>query len=238
MGRLGRSLNPSTVAADEDCDGWLSTRLTPFGWALNSYRCNVQLQLRVSIRAFSQCSNVWGLTTPCSFFWIDIDERGGCRTPILFRPRPRRSRDNRRRKLQIKTLLFIDIEERQSTGHDREDHTKEEWFRFEVRAAGDIAPNRQARNWCAINYKLRGIQSEICTADSDQTLEFICRVWWPRRKRLPEKKSTLRDEDRKPLKLRVSKTSISLNCSQFALLDRIEFRSSSAESGQFSFSFL
>jgi hypothetical protein len=59
---------------------------------------------------------------------------------------------------------------------DREDHTKEEGFRVEVRANRDITPERGAGKWCAINYKLRGIQSEICKDNSYQTLKFICRV--------------------------------------------------------------
>jgi hypothetical protein len=59
---------------------------------------------------------------------------------------------------------------------DREYDTKEEWFRVDVRVDGDIPPNRHARIGYAINYKLRGTQSEICKDNSDQTLEFICRV--------------------------------------------------------------
>jgi hypothetical protein len=50
---------------------------------------------------------------------------------------------------------------------DRGYHTKEDWFRVEVRVDGDITPNRQTRKWCAINYKLRGIQSEICKSNSE-----------------------------------------------------------------------
>jgi hypothetical protein len=36
---------------------------------------------------------------------------------------------------------------------DREHHTMEEGFRVEMRAEGDIQPNRQARKGGAINYK-------------------------------------------------------------------------------------
>jgi hypothetical protein len=46
----------------------------------------------------------------------------------------------------------------------------------EVRADGDIRRNRKARKRWAINYKLPGIQSEICKANPDKTLKFIGRV--------------------------------------------------------------
>jgi hypothetical protein len=44
----------------------------------------------------------------------------------------------------------------------------------EMRADGDITPNRN-RAMGALNYKLRGIQSEICKDNFDQTLEVIGR---------------------------------------------------------------
>jgi hypothetical protein len=46
----------------------------------------------------------------------------------------------------------------------------------ELRADGDITPNRRAGKGSARNYKLRGIQSEIGNATSAETLEFICGV--------------------------------------------------------------
>jgi hypothetical protein len=62
----------------------------------------------------------------------------------------------------------------------------------EMRADGDITPNRQIRQGCAINYKFRGIKSEIYKVNSDNTLEFICGVpgrMTKKKKRLPGKKS-------------------------------------------------
>jgi hypothetical protein len=100
----------------------------------------------------------------------------------------------------------------------------------EVKADRDITTSRQTRKGCGINYKLRGMQSEICKDNSDQTLEFIYRVWWRRRKQgYPIESQMVRHELFDRVKLRVGDSS--LNCSQFAFFVRIELRSSWAQAG-------